>query len=95
MATLFKVAKALEVNVAHFFQEQEEDLKVSLTRFAERVHSVKRSHQQDGEVGYLVDEYYKIQGRFRHLDCDALADIQAQVDQQWQRLKSLASINSN
>jgi len=52
VATLFKVAKALEVNVAHFFQEQEENLKVSLTRVAERVHSVKRSHQQDGEVGY-------------------------------------------
>jgi len=46
-------------------------------------------------VGYLVDEYYKIQGRFRHLDSDALAKIQEQVDQQWQRLKSLASINSN
>ncbi len=52
VATLFKIAKALEVNVAHFFQDQEEDLKVSLTRVAERIHSVKRSHQQDGEVGY-------------------------------------------
>lgn len=52
VATLFKIAKALEVNVAHFFQEQEEDLKVALTRVAERMHSVKRSHQQDGEVGY-------------------------------------------
>lgn len=46
-------------------------------------------------VGYLVDEYYGIQGRFKHLDAGALATIQEQVDQQWRRLKTLAAISED
>ena len=43
-------------------------------------------------VGYLIDEYYKSQGRFKHLGRDQLDQIQAQVDQQWERLKSLSKL---
>lgn len=43
-------------------------------------------------VGYLIDEYYKLQGRFKHLGREELDGIQEQVDQQWERLKALARI---
>ena len=52
VASLFKIAKALEVDVSHFFQEEDQDIKVAVTRPEQRIASVKRSHQQDGEVGY-------------------------------------------
>lgn len=54
VADLFKIAKALEVGVAYFFQEQDADAKVVLTRVAERAPS-KRKHQQEGEVGYSYE----------------------------------------
>jgi len=52
VASLFKIAKALEVDVSHFFQEEDQEIKVAVTRPEQRITSVKRSHQQDGEVGY-------------------------------------------
>ncbi len=55
VATLIKIARALEVNVATFFQEEEQDAKVAVTRVAERRRSVRRSHQQEGEVGYSYE----------------------------------------
>ena len=54
VASLFRIAKALEVDVAHFLQAEERDAKVVLTRAAERRPS-KRSHQLDGEVGYSYE----------------------------------------
>lgn len=54
VADLFKIAKALEVGVAYFFQQQETDAKVVLTRVAERAPS-RRRHQQEGEVGYSYE----------------------------------------
>jgi len=43
-------------------------------------------------VGYLIDEYYKLQGRFKYLEREALDLIQQQVDEQWARLKKLAAL---
>jgi pyruvate ferredoxin oxidoreductase beta subunit len=33
-----------------------------------------------------VDEYMKLQGRFRHLSKDAIAEIQKLVDEEYERL---------
>ncbi|GAB4255006.1 3-methyl-2-oxobutanoate dehydrogenase subunit beta [Deferrisoma sp.] len=44
-------------------------------------------------VGYLVDEYYRIQGRFKHLTRDDLDRIQEEVDRNWERLKALARLS--
>jgi transcriptional regulator with XRE-family HTH domain len=52
VASLFKIAKALEVDVAHFFQDEEQEIKVAVTHPEQRITSVNRSHQQAGEVGY-------------------------------------------
>jgi transcriptional regulator with XRE-family HTH domain len=52
VASLIKIAKALEVDIAHFFQEEDQEIKVAVTRPEQRITSVKRSHQQAGEVGY-------------------------------------------
>ena len=52
VASLFKIAKALEVDIAHFFQEEDQEVKVAVTRPEQRIQSFRRSHQQDGEVGY-------------------------------------------
>ncbi|MFU8858138.1 MAG: thiamine pyrophosphate-dependent enzyme [Deferrisomatales bacterium] len=43
-------------------------------------------------VGYLVDEYYQGQGRFKHLGREDLDLIQEQVDHDWERLKALARL---
>jgi pyruvate/2-oxoacid:ferredoxin oxidoreductase beta subunit len=43
-------------------------------------------------VGYLVDEYYQAQGRFKHLTREDLDVIQEQVDHDWERLKALARL---
>ncbi len=43
-------------------------------------------------VGYLVDEYYQAQGRFKHLSREDLDEIQAQVDQDWARLQAVARL---
>jgi len=46
----------------------------------------------EDSVGYLIDEYYKLQGRFKHLERETLDEIQLQVDEQWDRLKKLAAL---
>ena len=44
--------------------------------------------------GYLVDEYYQAQGRFKHLGREDLDHIQAEVDHTWERLQALARLSS-
>ena len=42
-----------------------------------------------------VAEYLKGQGRFRHLTDTEIAKIQQKVDDDWKKLKDLASLNPN
>ena len=44
--------------------------------------------------GYLVKEYFKLQGRFKHLSEDDLDQIQAMVDEDWQLLLRKAGVAS-
>ncbi len=44
--------------------------------------------------GYLVDEYFRLQGRFKHLTEDDLAYIQEMVDEDWKLLLRKAGVSS-
>lgn len=52
VASLFKIAKALDVDISYFFQSEDLEIKVAVTHPEQRITSVKRGHQQAGEVGY-------------------------------------------
>jgi pyruvate ferredoxin oxidoreductase beta subunit/2-oxoisovalerate ferredoxin oxidoreductase beta subunit len=41
-----------------------------------------------------IDAYLKIQKRYRHLDNDRLADLQAFVDRDWERLRQRAAVSA-
>jgi transcriptional regulator with XRE-family HTH domain len=51
--TLLKLAKGLGVCLTHFFADQPEAEKVSITRKMERVRIDRRPHQEKGEVSYI------------------------------------------
>lgn len=53
VATLFRLARALEVALGHFFQEPGEDGRIAITRERERIRLDKRPHQEKGEVHYI------------------------------------------
>lgn len=55
VATLLKIARALDVNISHFFQEEEKEEKIALTRASERKRFSRRSHQEASEVGYVYE----------------------------------------
>ncbi len=77
------------------------EIAVKLARLAVQTRIFPLYEVEDGErytinlepVGYLVDEYYRIQGRFKHLGRDDLDRIQAEVDHNWERLKALARLS--
>ena len=52
VATLLKIARALGVNIGHFFQEEEQEEKIALTRASERRRFNRRPHQGLAEAGY-------------------------------------------
>lgn len=52
VSTLMRIAKALGVNISFFFQDEEEDVKVSVTRASERHEVGPRPHHPNDEVGY-------------------------------------------
>jgi len=53
VATLLKLARALSVGMAHFFQDEAATDKVSITRHGERRRLERRPHQDKGEVAYI------------------------------------------
>lgn len=53
IATLLKLARALNVGMAFFFQDEIGSEKISITRQEERVSVERRPHQEKGEVDYL------------------------------------------
>lgn len=53
VATLLKLARALSVGMAHFFQDEVGSQKISVTREAERIKVERRPHQEKGEVNYV------------------------------------------
>ena len=77
------------------------EIAVKLARLAVQTRIFPLYEVEDGErytinlepVGYLVDEYYRIQGRFKHLSREDLDRIQAEVDHGWERLKALARLS--
>ncbi len=55
VATLLNVARALGVEMAHFFKEETPEMKISLTRKGERVPIRQRPHHREGEVDYIYE----------------------------------------
>lgn len=55
VATLLKMAKALEVGMGYFFQEKSGSEEIAVTRLSERVRIKRRPHHQKGEVNYIYE----------------------------------------
>lgn len=55
VATLLKLAKALNVGMAYFFEEEIVTDKISLNRKADRIRIQKRPHHHEGEVDYIYE----------------------------------------
>jgi len=53
VATLLKLARALNVSMAYFFQSEAGSERISITRQWERIRLERRPHQDKGEVGYI------------------------------------------
>ncbi|MFB3926874.1 MAG: helix-turn-helix domain-containing protein [Syntrophales bacterium] len=55
VATLLKLAKALNVGMAFFFEDTAAGERVSVTRMGERVRISRRPHHHEGEVDYIYE----------------------------------------
>jgi len=55
IATLLKLARALNVGLAHFFQDQEGDEKISVTRPGDRMRVDRRPHQDKEQANYIYE----------------------------------------
>lgn len=55
ISTLLKLARALNVGLAYFFQDQTSEEKISITRPGERVRVERRPHHAKGEVDYIYE----------------------------------------
>jgi len=55
VATLLKLARAFNVSLAHFFQEEVGSDKIAITRHNERLRVEKRPHHRKGEVNYVYE----------------------------------------
>ena len=55
VATLLKLARALNVGLAYFFQDEVGTDKIAITRSKERVRVEKRPHHRKGEVNYVYE----------------------------------------
>jgi len=55
VATLLKLAKAMNVGMAYFFQDEAVADKVSVTRKEQRIRIRRRPHHHEGEVDYIYE----------------------------------------
>ncbi|SMC18654.1 transcriptional regulator, XRE family with cupin sensor [Desulfacinum hydrothermale DSM 13146] len=55
VATLLKLAKAFNVGLAYFFQDELTGQKISITRKSERTRLERRPHHREGEVTYIYE----------------------------------------
>ena len=55
VATLVKLAKALNVSMTYFFQDEASREKIVVTRADERKRIQRRPHHQEGEVSYIYE----------------------------------------
>ncbi len=55
VATLLKLAKALNVGMAYFFEDEPVSEKISVTRSGERIRLERRPHHREGEVDYIYE----------------------------------------
>jgi transcriptional regulator with XRE-family HTH domain len=55
VATLLKLARALNVGMAHFFKNDAPAEQISVTRAGERVRIKRRPHHREGEVDYVYE----------------------------------------
>lgn len=55
VATLLKLARALNVGMAHFFKDEAPAEQVSVTRSGERLRVKRRPHHREGEVDYIYE----------------------------------------
>ena len=55
VATLLKLARAFNVSLAHFFQDEVGSDQISITRHNERIRVEKRPHHRKGEVNYVYE----------------------------------------
>ena len=55
VATLLKLARALNVGMAHFFKDEAPADQVSVTRSGERISIKRRPHHREGEVDYVYE----------------------------------------
>ncbi len=55
VATLLKLARGLNVSMAHFFQDELSTEKISVTRSADRSWVERRPHHHKGEVNYRYE----------------------------------------
>lgn len=53
ISTLLKLARALSVGMAYFFQDEVGSQQISITRQEERIKIERRPHQEKGEVNYI------------------------------------------
>ncbi|SMC27792.1 transcriptional regulator, XRE family with cupin sensor [Desulfacinum hydrothermale DSM 13146] len=67
IATLMKLARALNVGLAHFFQDEASDEKVSITRPEERTKIERRPHQSKRDVNYIY-ESLEFRKRSKHME---------------------------
>jgi len=67
IATLVKLAGALNVNVAYFFQDKAGNDKIAVTRRDERVRITRRPHHLEGEVDYIY-ESLEIRKAQKHME---------------------------
>lgn len=67
IATLLRLAKALDVSLSYFFQEEVKGQSVYVTRANERLRVDRRQHHKEGEVNYIY-EALETQKHDKHME---------------------------
>lgn len=67
IATLLRLAKALDVSLSYFFQDEVKGRSVYVTRANERLRVDRRQHHKEGEVNYIY-EALETQKHDKHME---------------------------